>query len=98
MNNLTDKKEIINYFENIYDEIINSKEIDLADFLLDIKSKMLNLGSKLFENWFYKNIGTGYKRSKIFEKINGKTQIMKFQNNLPKSYICCLGEVKLKRA
>lgn len=95
---LTNKKEIINSFERIFDEIIISKETKLSDITKKIRTKMLDIGIKIFENWFYANIGTGYSKSKIFSKVNGKMQILKFHNYLSKRYITCLGEVELKRA
>lgn len=95
---LTNKDEIIKYFENIFDDIINSKDIKVSELTVNIRSKMLEIGCRIFENWFYTNIGTGYTKSKIIEKIDDKMHIMKFNNYIQKTYVSCLGEIQLKRA
>jgi len=84
---LTNINEIIKQIENVFDEIVNTKDLKVSELTLSIRSKMLEIGTKVFESWFYENIKTGYKGSKIFEKINGKTEMLKFHNNFPKPYI-----------
>lgn len=98
METLPNKNDIIKYFENNFDEIINLKDCKITDLSMKIKNKMLEIGSKILESWFVTNIGNGYQGCKIKKEINGNVEDLRFYNHLEKTYFSCLGEIKLKRS
>jgi hypothetical protein len=98
MKSLSNKNEIIKYFEKIYDEIININEDEFQSVTKIIKEKIMTLGVYIFENWVSENIGTGYMGSKMSRKENETSIIYKFHDHLEKHYLTCLGEVKIKRS
>lgn len=95
---LTNKNDLINQFESIYEEIKNFKSIKVSQVTHKIRDKMFELGVRLFENWYYENIGTGYSGNIIKREVNGREDFMEFHGYLERNYLCCLGEVRLKRA
>jgi hypothetical protein len=95
---LSNKDEIINYFESIYEEIINENDMKISDLTKCIRDKMQRIGAKMFEIWFNENIGSGYSGTKITKQINDKKEVLRFHGHLDRTYLCCLGYVNLKRS
>lgn len=93
------KNELINEFSEYVDKVFNIQKVEKISILTkDIKTNMLSLGAKLVGKWFEKNFGTGYKGTVMKYKTNDKEIILSFVDNMPKTYVCCLGEITLKRA
>ena len=98
MESLSNKNEIIKYFEKIYDEVININKYEFQSITKIIKEKMMNLGIYILENWVSENIGTGYTDSKMIRKEDKRSIIYKFHDHLEKHYLTCLGKVKISRS
>lgn len=95
---LSNNTNMINLFNSIYTEILNSNETDIAKVSKEIKSRMLNLGAKILEDWVSENVGNGYSGTKITKNIDGENISFKFHNHIERHYLSCLGEIKLKRS
>jgi hypothetical protein len=92
---LSNKKEIFNLFETIYQEIMNTDEKEIVTITQSIKTKMMYIGARMFENWFTEKIGNGYQGYKITDSEGNS---YRFHNHLKRHYLTCLGEVQLSRS
>jgi hypothetical protein len=56
MDFLTNKKDLFNHFKEIFEEIINTRDLKISDLTREIKNKSLKIASRMFELWFEANI------------------------------------------
>jgi hypothetical protein len=98
-NILSNKKEIIKIFEETFKELESFAEITPVNLVTKrIKEKVMLIAAEIFKDWFYKKIGNGYSGTTIEKNINDEIVELKFNNYNEKNYVCCLGNIKLKRA
>jgi hypothetical protein len=95
---LPNSENIINLFEDFFDEIMNKKNDRMIELSTIIRKKMIEFGGKILESWIINNIGNGYKGYKITKETDGKIDEMKFSKHLSKTYYSCMGEINISRS